>query len=161
MRNPRGGELGRHAARAESRLGIRAGRHRVMFGGQLVEPGNMRCLRVRARVRRVEAVNIRQEHQHIRAHHLGDARGQPVIVAIADLVGRDGVILVDDRNRPDFQQGLQRRAGVQPAAAVFRVAEGEQGLADGDIMRLESPADGRHQAQLADGRGGLFLVETV
>ena len=98
MRNSRGGELGCHAARADTGISIRAGRHRVMFGGQLVEAGNMRCLRVGARIRRVEAVNIRQEHQHIRAHHLGDARGQPVIVAIANLVSRHRVILIDDRH---------------------------------------------------------------
>ena len=56
---------------------------------------------------------------------------------------------------------LEGCARVQPAPAIFGVAKRQQCLADGDIMRLEGLADGRHQAQLADRGGGLFLVETV
>jgi hypothetical protein len=36
----------------------------------------------------------------IRPRHHRDLRGQPVIVAIADLVGGDGVVLVHDRHAP-------------------------------------------------------------
>ena len=52
---------------------------------------------VGVRVRGVQAVHVRQQQQAVRARHLRDARGQPVVVAVADLGGRYGVVLVDDR----------------------------------------------------------------
>ena len=46
------------------------------------------CLasRVRAGRRGVEAVDVGQQHQQVGAHHGGDAGGQPVVVAVADLL---------------------------------------------------------------------------
>ena len=42
-----------------------------------------------------------------------DERGEPVVVAVADLVVGDGVVLVDDRQHAEVEQALQRLAGVQ------------------------------------------------
>ena len=94
----------------------------------------MRRARVRIRVRCVEPVNVRQQHQQVGAHHLGHPRRQPVIVAIANLVRRDRVILVDHRNNACIQQRIQRRPRIQPAPADFRVAKSQQRLANRDSM---------------------------
>ena len=61
------------------------------------------------RGRGVEAVDVGQQHQAIGAHHRGDAGGQAVVVAVADLGGRHRVVLVDDGDR---LQGKQRVDGV-------------------------------------------------
>ena len=53
----------------------------------------------RAGRRGVEPVDVGQQHQAVGRHHRGDARGEPVIVAIADLGGRDRIVLVDDGHR--------------------------------------------------------------
>ena len=47
----------------------------------------------------VEAGDVGQEDQEVRAHHRGDARGKTIVVAVADLAGGDRVVLVDDRDR--------------------------------------------------------------
>ena len=50
------------------------------------------------RIGGVQAVDIREQHQAIGARHLRHARGQPVVVAVANLGGRHGVVFVDDRD---------------------------------------------------------------
>ena len=50
----------------------------------------------------VEPVDVGEQHQQVGAHHGGDARGEPVVVAVADLGGRDRVVLVDDRDAPSL-----------------------------------------------------------
>ena len=51
------------------------------------------------RRRGVEPVDVGEQHQAVGADHGGDARRQPVVVAVADLGGRHRVVLVDDRHR--------------------------------------------------------------
>ena len=79
--------------------------------------------------RRVEAVDVGEQDQQIGAHHRGNARREAVIVAIADLARRDGVVLVDHRHGAEPQQRGDRRAGIQIAAALLGVAERQQDLA--------------------------------
>ncbi len=59
---------------------------------------------VTARVGGVEAVHVGQQHEHVGAHAVGDERGDPVVVAVTDLVVGDGVVLVDDRHDAEFEQ---------------------------------------------------------
>ena len=68
--------------------------------------------RAAARRSGVEAVDVGEQHQAVGAHHAGDAGRQAVVVAVADLGGRDRVVLVDDRHRALRQQrgdGLRAR----------------------------------------------------
>ena len=48
------------------------------------------------RRRGVEAVDVGEEHEAIGADHRRDARGEAVVVAVADFGGRHRVVLVDD-----------------------------------------------------------------
>ena len=68
------------------------------------------------RARVIKPVDIGQQDQQIGARHGGDARGEAIIVAIADFVGRNRVVLVDPGHRPPFQQFADGRAGVEIAA---------------------------------------------
>ena len=52
----------------------------------------------------VEPVDVGEQHQQIGADHGGDAGGEAVVVAIADLAGRDRVVLVDDGHGAQVEQ---------------------------------------------------------
>ena len=64
--------------------------------------------------------------------HVGDQRGQPVVVAEPDLLGGDRVVLVHDRQHAERQQPLQGPLGVAVVAAPGQVVGGQQHLPDGD-----------------------------
>ena len=64
----------------------------------------------------VQAVDVAQQHQQIRMDAAGDDGGQRVIVADGgDLVGGNGVVLVDDGQRTQLQQPGQGVLEIQPA----------------------------------------------
>jgi hypothetical protein len=86
-------------------------------------------------------------------------RGEPVVVAVADLVGRHGVVLVDDRHDAEAEQHLEGAAGVEVAPAVLAVLEGEQHLRGGDAVGGEHGLVGLGEPDLADRGGGLALLE--
>ena len=54
--------------------------------------------------RGVEPVDVGEQHEQIGADHGGDARGEAVVVAIADLARRHRVVLVDDRHGAHLEQ---------------------------------------------------------
>ena len=122
-------------------------------------PGCARRGRVAARVGGVEAVDVGQQHKLVGLHHLGDARGQAVVVAEADFGGRDGVVLVDHRDAAERQQRVQRGAGVEVAAAVLGVVQRQQQLRGGQAGGRQRLAPGLGQADLADRGGGLLLLQ--
>ena len=62
--------------------------------------------------------------------HLRDARGQAVVVAEADLGGRDRVVLVDHGDGAEGEQLFERGARVEVAAALLGVVGREQDLRD-------------------------------
>ena len=97
-------DLGRHAAGADAVAAGRAERDRAEVGGAVHgvdQPG-----RSGARVAVVDAVDVGEQDQRVGPGDVRHERGQPVVVAEADLLGGHRVVLVDDR---------QRRRG--PAAA--------------------------------------------
>ena len=95
-----------------------------------VTTSRMLAARVVAAGRRgVEPVDVGEQHQAVGAHHGGDARRQAVVVAVADLGGRDRVVLVDDGQRAERQQRLDGVARVEVAAALLGVAERQRGSA--------------------------------
>ena len=107
----------------------------------------------------VETIDIGEQHEAVGARHLRDARGKPVVVAVADLGGRHGVVLVDDRDRAELEQRIERAARVQVATALFGVAEGQQHLRDGAVVLLEHFLPCVREADLANGRRRLAFLE--
>ena len=90
-----------------------------------------------SRIRVVEAVDVGQQHQRVGADQMGDQRGEPVVVAEPDLVGGDGVVLVDDRDRMQRAQPVQRALGVGVLHPHRDVVRGQQYLADGALVAGE------------------------
>ena len=66
-----------------------------------------------------QAGRVGEQHQQVGADEVGDEGGDAVVVAEADLVVGDGVVLVDDRHaRRARAGGSSVRAGVQVLAAA-------------------------------------------
>ncbi len=152
-------ELSGHAARSDARLGVGPAGGGHQFVGDLVDHLQPRGCRIAARVGGVEPIDVRQQHQQVRADHLRGAGGQAVVVAIADLLGGHRVVLVDHRDGVQAQQGLQGGAGVQPAAAHLGVVTRQQHLGAGQAVRLQGFLPGAHQQRLACRRRRLFFTE--
>ena len=89
---------------------------------------------------------VGEQHQQVGADEVGDERGQAVVVAEADLVVGDGVVLVDDGHDAELEQPGQRRPGVQVLLADHEVERGEQHLAADEPAlgqgRRRTPASG-------------------
>src|SRR5207248_427006 len=78
------------------------------------------------RVGRVEAVHVGQQHQQVGLDEGGDQGAQVVVVADLDLLDGHRVVLVDDRQDAEAQQGQQRVARVEVAGAVADVLGGDE-----------------------------------
>ena len=86
---------------------------------------------------------------------MGDERRQSVVVAVADLVGRDGVVLVDDRHGAELEEAGQRAPGVKVLPAVDEVLWHEQRLGRHELVRRERIVPAAHQPGLPGGRDRL------
>jgi hypothetical protein len=103
----------------------------------------------------VEALGVGQEHQETGPRQVGHEGGEPVVVAETDLVGGDGVVLIDDRQRPQRQQPVQSVTGVEVVRAMHEVVARQEHLG-GDEAVLGQPARvEREQAALSHGGRGL------
>ena len=81
-----------------------------------------------SRLAGVQPVDVGQQHERVSVHQVRDQRGEPIVVAEADLVRRHGVVLVDDRDHAEREQPLQRALGVAVVAPAMQVVGGEQHL---------------------------------
>ncbi len=154
-------QLGRHAAGADPGLGVGAGRHGQNVGRQALDQRQVTGVRIATRIGGVEAVHVGQQDQQIGPAELRRARGQAVVVAVSDLFGGDGVILIDDWDDAVSQQSLQRGAAVEPAAPPFGVVAGQQHLSRHQTVGRKGLFPGVHQQGLAHGGGGLFVLKAA
>ena len=95
-------DLGHHAAGADRRAA--PGRRRRRPDRRRRARPSIRRAPGSRRVRGVEAVDVAEQDQRVGVDQMGDQGRQPVVVAEADLVGGDGVVLVDDRDDAELQQ---------------------------------------------------------
>ena len=86
---------------------------------------------------------------------VGHERGEEVVVAVADLVVGDRVVLVHDRQHAEVEQPLQRLARVEILTAVHEVVWREQHLATHDVVRGEDRVQPLDEARLPDRGKGL------
>ena len=155
--DPRGGELGDHAARGNTRQ--RFPRHRLDLLRQPFHDRKMGRSRIQLRIGGVESVDVGEQDQRVRVHHRGHPRCQSIIVAHPDLRGGHGVILVDHRQCPVLQQGVERVAGIEVTPPRLGILEREQHLRHGDAVARESRLIGVCQADLTGRCGCLLLLE--
>ncbi len=109
-----------------------------------------------ARLARVEAVDVGEQHERVGLHEVGDQRGEAIVVAEADLVGGDGVVLVHDRNDAEREQPLEGAVGVAVMAAAVQVVSREQHLADPEPVPREGHRVPLGEQQLADAGSRLL-----
>ena len=111
------------------------------------------------RRRRIEAIDVGQQHQAVGRYHAGNPGGEPVVVAIADVCGGHRVVLVDDGDCAMREQGVDRAPGIEIAAALLGVAEREQDLGGLHAALAEDVLVGVRERDLADGGRGLALLQ--
>ncbi len=121
--------------------------------------GNVGGGGVFCRGRGVEAVDIGEQDQAIGLDHGGDAGRKAVIVAIADFGGGDAVVLVDDGDGAQAEQGGDGGARVEVVAALLGDIGGDQDLAGDDRVAAERLGPGLAQRDLAGAGGGLGLLQ--
>ena len=71
-----------------------------------------------------QAGRVGEQHEQVGVDQVGDEGGEPVVVAEADLVVGDGVVLVDDGHHAELEQPGERAAGVQVLLADARSRAG-------------------------------------
>ena len=154
-------DLGGHAAAAEMARG--AAGHRLDLGGDGgdhgrggVAPGSLRWRGG------VEPVDIRQQHQAVRLDHGGDAGRQPVVVAVADLGGGDGIVLVDDRHGAQRQQRRDGGAGVEIVAPLLGDVGGDKDLPGDDaVVPRPRPRPGSARSARRSPRPALLQRQVI
>ena len=133
--------------------------HRFDRRRDVQDAGDELRVRVRSRIGRVQAVDIGQQHQAIRAHHLGHSGREPVVVAIANFRRRHGVVLVDHGDCTQCKQRAERAAGIQVSTPLLGIPQSKQYLGHRDLVRLQQFLVGVGETNLSNGGGGLTLLE--
>jgi hypothetical protein len=116
----------------------------------------------RARQRRVaivQTIDIRQQHHPLRPRRLRDARGEAIIVAEADLLGRDRIILVEHRHHPQIEQSIERGGSIEIAPSLLQIAKRDQHLRGGEPLRAQHLGPDLAQRDLAGGGGRLRILQ--
>ena len=147
------GDLGGHAPAPPHRPG--AAGPGLELAVDLDDLLDQRGRRVEARVGGEQPGGVGEQHQQVGVDQVGDQGGQPVVVAEADLVVGDGVVLVHDGQHAELEQPLQGRPGVQVLLADDEVERGEQHLAGDEAVLGQHPVVDPHQPALAHRRDRL------
>ena len=116
---------------------------------------DQRRVRVVARVGGEQAAGVGQQQQRLGVHEVRDERREPVVVAVADLVVGDGVVLVDDRQHAELAQPLQGLPRVEVLTAMREVVRREQHLTRDDAVRPEQRVHALEEQRLTHGRDRL------
>ena len=128
-----------------------AAEHRVVGGDLLDERGGG----VDAGVGGEQPRRVGEQHEHVGGDEVGDEGGDAVVVAEAELVGGDGVVLVDDRHAAQLEQAGEGLAGVEVLAAVDEVLGSSSTCAPTSAVVAEDVVVDLHEAALAGGRQRL------
>lgn len=133
---------------------------RASDGGSDLRHGSNQGWRDFARFRRpfVESLDIRQDHQQIGIDRAHDGRGEVVVVAETNLLGRDRVVFVDDRDDAQTQEFEHRPPRIQEAFAILEARASEQDLSDMQPAFGEASLVEFDQSDLTDGRRRLLLA---
>ena len=84
-----------------------------------------------------EPGGVGEQHQHVGGDEVRHERGEAVVVAVADLVVGDGVVLVDDRDHAEVEEAPHRLARVEVLRRDAEVVGREQHLAGDETVLAE------------------------
>ena len=107
----------------------------------------------------VKTLHIGEQNQKIGARHRGDAGGEAVVVAIANFVCRDSIVLIDHRHRAQIEKAADRRPCIEITLALLRVPERDKNLTCGKLSIRENFRPNARQGDLPDGGGGLAVFK--
>ena len=113
-------KLGEHPARTQARGRLAAG-HGDNLGCDPCDLLDQRGTGL-ARVAVVQTVDIGEQQDSIGPGGLRNARGKPVVIAEADFLGRDAVVLIDHRQCACLQQPGEGGRGIEIASAILEIA---------------------------------------
>ena len=126
------------------------------------------CGFVRARVRGVKAIHIRQEHEQARMHHCGYLRAERIVVSQAQLIDGNGIVFVNDGHSAALQDNLKRVKCVFIPPAVSEIIPCQQDLRTHNAARGKKPGvffkqkplpHGRSRLLCGDARGPLCIAD--
>jgi len=103
----------------------------------------------------VQSRLVGQDDEHVRLDEVGHECRERVVIAEADLVDRDGVVFVDDRDDAQREKRAQRRSCVEIALAVREIFVRQQNLGGHQIVLPEAGFVHLDETHLPDGGGGL------
>ncbi len=116
---------------------------------------DQRRRRVEPRIGGEQARRVGEQHQQVGGQQVGDERRQAVVVAEADLVVGDGVVLVHHRDHAEVEQPTERGPGVEVLLTDGEVEGGEEHLAAHQPVRRPARLVDPHEAGLPHRRGRL------
>ena len=154
LRHVGGLELGRHAAGAERAL---AGRRLHIFA-DVADFLHQLCLGV-VGIAIIEPFHAREDHEVLGPDHLRHFGGQAVVVADADFLGRDRIVLVHDRDHPGFEQAVDGIAGVEEPPVILEIAQRQQDLRDLETVFMADLLVSVEQQRHPAGGGGLLVAD--
>lgn len=82
---------------------------------------------------------------------MGDECGEAIVVAVAQLLVGDGVVLVDDRDDAEGQESQDRLAGMEVLAPIDEVVWVEEHLSADESVARQCRVVDLHEVALADG----------
>src|SRR5690606_32955803 len=107
----------------------------------------------------IERVHVGEEHQQVGVDQVRHERGETVVVTEAELVGGDGVVLVDHGQDAELQERGDRLVGVAIAGPTDDVVHRQQDLTGGDLVPGELTLVVVGQQTLSHGGGRLLQGE--
>ena len=156
-----GGSLGRqhlgdHAAPTDRRTGTTGHgfKCRITSHHATHECGS----RIAARIGGIEPLLIGEDDQHVGIDQIDHQRTQRVVVADLDLIGDNGVVLVDDRHNTQTEQCQKCRARVQVTRAIGKIFIGQQNLRGLQTVGTKTRLIDLRQPHLADRSRRLQFV---
>ena len=111
---------------------------------------------MRVRIRLVQAVDIRKQHQKIGIHTHCNHCGKRVVIANLDLLGCDGIVFIDNGKHLQLQQTTHRILEITVAISMLKIRTCEKNLRHGVAVLLEQTVICIHQFALTNCRRRLL-----
>ena len=119
------------------------------------------CLGVRLGVVGVHAVDVAEQDEQVGAPENRRLGAQVVVVADAELLDRNRVVLVYDRHHALVHQREERVADIERAVVVLKVVAREQKLPDVDAVLVERLSPAVDKLHLPDGAERLPVMDVL
>ncbi len=111
---------------------------------------DQRCRRIDTGIGGEHTLGVGEQHQQLGLDQWRHERGDAIVVAEADLVVGDRVVLVHHRHHAELEEAGQRRPGMQVLPALTEVVGGEQHLAGDEPVLAEGRVPVTEELELPD-----------